>query len=720
MEKDTIARHIKSLGEADFDAVVTLLFRSFFNLKSAIVDGPGDGGSDMRCFVTAREQRVWTSTATQVTITSKSWKKKAKVDAEKAVNVLGAIQYYFLTSLGHPSAELRKLELEILSEIGIPAVCMGANEIAGLIHDGNLLREFADVLNLRMDIPLNSRPDKQEILLHAIAGLSDEKKNFREGVYDDALLVTVFEGNGALSRSQLVKDASTLLGLTVESYQSVDRRMDSLLSKGRLILVGDNIALSARDKLDLQASAGMYVSELQSLASAQQQILADKGATNWSPANSEETAVLLSRIFVQNQLKIAEHASLPMTRLGLSRQIGSPKVELQALIRRAGLDSLAAEEAMQEFVALGSNRPLIQKLTRGVTYLATEGRSIAQACRALGASRWPDVFVTLDASVAIPFLCSSLFEPTEGRFAIGANECLRTLKKLNARLVMPYFYVNEVAAHLLLALNTPPGDQYARAAELSKNGFVSYYYQLKNRGKRVPDSLVAFVSVFSELAVRGNGDRHEKAKSIMPDIQSRFRDYGVDFESIETFHPGSVGYQAYRKPAEESFEHFLNQSQRKRRQNLISHDVNVLAYSKKSVTELGQARMCLTWDKTMIEVASEMKDCGWVVTPNEASDLVQTSVDFSETRLTSLAHTLAKAARSPEEIGASILDRVSFISGAPFQDWEFRKAFDEFYSQVMERISREPDATTWVDNEVEEFVSAHKGHDNEREIDTPE
>ena len=51
------------------------------------------------------------------------------------------------------------------------------------------------------------------------------------------------------------------------------------------------------------------------------------------------------------------------------------------------------------------------------------------------------------------------------------------------------------------------------------------------------------------------------------------RDYGIAFESIETFNPGSVGYLAHRKPTEESFEHFLNQMQRQRRQNLIGHDV---------------------------------------------------------------------------------------------------------------------------------------------------
>jgi hypothetical protein len=352
--------------------------------------------------------------------------------------------------------------------------------------------------------------------------------------------------------------------------------------------------------------------------------------------------------------------------------------------------------------------------------MATEGRSIAQACRAVGAAKWSDVYVTLDASVAIPFLCSSLFEPTEGRFAIGANECIKTLKQLNTRLVMPYFYINEVAAHLLLALNTPSGEQYSRAAEYSKNGFVCHYYQLKNNGRPCPSSLPEFLSAFSARSLRGDGDRRGKAKSIMPDIQSLLQDYGIVFESIETFAPGSVGYLAHRKPTEESFEHFLNQMQRQRRQNLVGHDVSVLAYSKKAISELGQARMCLTWDRTMIEVARELKDCGWVVTPNEASDLVQTSVDFSEVKLTSLAHALAKATSSAEEIGASILDRVSHLSGSPFKDWESRQRFDQFYANTMARIAQNPDSTSWVDEDVEHFMSTFSDNLGEIEVDAPE
>ena len=122
----------------------------------------------------------------------------------------------------------------------------------------------------------------------------------------------------------------------------------------------------------------------------------------------------------------------------------------------------------------------------------------------------------------------------------------------------------------------------------------------------------------------------------------------------------------------------------------------------------------------MINVSANLGDCGWVVTPNEASDLVQSSVDLSETRLISLAHALAKAATTPDEIGAKLLDRVAYLSSSKLQDWEFKQQFREFYSSVMRRIAGDSGSTDWFDAEVEEFFSQHDDERNQPEIDAPE
>ena len=365
------------------------------------------------------------------------------------------------------------------------------------------------------------------------------------------------------------------------------------------------------------------------------------------------------------------------------------------------------DEAFEQFVTLCSSQPLIEKLARAITFIATEGRNIEQASKALGAANWSEVTVTLDASVAIPYLCSKFFAPTKGRFSLGAKKCIDILKKLGADLVIPYMYINETAAHLVRASYFFEDELFNDAAEASRNGFVSHYHQLKNAGQPVPDSLREFVSALSPNALQGNGDVLRVAKQVMPDLQRLLGGYGVRFESIEVFAGDSSDYQNFRKPAEEGFTHHLNHLNRTKSSRLLNNDVNVLAYSRKRLAQGDSARMCLTWDAAMIAVAHELGDCGWVVSPNEASDLVSTSVNFSEVSLTSLAHVVAKADSEDVRIGAQILDRVTNLAKSKFLDWEFQRKFKEFYKEVVGRVLSEGNLGTELDLEVDDFLEAN-------------
>lgn len=707
MNQESIKNLISSLGQTDFDRVVSLICHRVFGLNSIDVDGAGDGGSDLRSFETSKGVPVWASTAYQVTIQSQSWKDKAFKDARKAKEKLGAKQYYFLTSQPHQPLSLVGVQTKIVNELDIPATCLGANEIAGFICESNLKRNFYEAIDLRLDVDVDQRPDKKEMLLHAFASLGNERSELRNGVFDDALVVSVYEAGGKIKRDDLVKNASQILSSKAEAIEQLDRRVDSLLARQRLEPTNGHIRLSGDEQLELEASVGVYVRELESCAGAQQQILSELGSASWDLEKSREAAVLLSRCFIQQQLKIAERASLPLTQIGLAKELQNPEAKLKELLRESGLSVAKADDAYEQFVTLCSSQPLIEKLARAVTFIATEGRNIEQASRALGAANWSEVTVTLDASVAIPYLCSKFFAPTKGRFSLGAKKCIDILKKLGADLVIPYMYINETAAHLVRASYFPEDKLFNNAAEASRNGFVSHYHQLKNSHQTVPDSLREFVSTLSSKALRGNGDVFSVANQVMPDLQRLFGDYGVRFESIEVFTGDSSDYRNFRRPAEEGFTHHLNQLNRTKSGRLLNNDVNVLAYSRKRLTQGDTARMCLTWDAAMIAVASELGDCGWVVSPNEASDLVSTSVNFSEVSLTSLAHVVAKADSEEVRIGAQILDRVTSLAKSKLLDWEFQKKFKEFYKEVVDRVLAEGNLGAELDLEVDEFLKAN-------------
>lgn len=716
MDPRAIANHIDRLSKVSFDAVVTLVLNSVFKLKSIDVDGAGDGGSDMRPFENARNHRVW-ATAIQKTVSNQSWQKKAYEDAVKAVDVLDARVYFFLTSNKHQSGELRRVEQKISTELGIGATCLGATELAGLIHENELELEFAEAIHLPLDVNLRKRPDQKEILLHAFLSLDDDRKHLQNEVYDNALLITLYDQDAPQLPEDLVSRTSEMLGLGADKTDRLLGRVDSLRSRGRMNSgAGQLVSLSSKAKADLDVSTGMYIEELNALSAAQAQLIKDMGGKSWSGEQSVQAAVFLSRLFVQHQLQIAEQASLPLVKTGLSNSLGDPHRELETLLREAGLKGNSIPEAIAELVELGSDLPLIKKLTGAVTHVAAEGRNVAHACRAIGAANWDDVTVTIDSSVAIPFLCSSYFKPAAGRFSIGANAGVNALRKLNANLVTQYVYINEIAAHLLSALDAPDEAVFAEASENSRNGFVSHYFWLRNRGHDVPETIREFVRAISPKALARNGDRLENARRVMTDIQPLLLNYGIEFESLSTFNHGSNDYRKYKVPCEQQFDHYFSNIQKSKAKRLIEHDAWVLAHQRKLVSESGDARMCLTWDRSVIAVAKELGDCGWVVTPSEAADLViPAKVDGP--RLTSLAHSLAKAQMTPSMVGARLLDRVTQIAGAKLQDWQFKKDFTELFGRVTDHALEQQNAIGWADSQLEMFLSEQGLSGEETEIE---
>ncbi len=698
MDQESIENHIKHLGKRDFDAVAGLILTEFFGLQAIDVDGKGDGGSDLRVFSDSKSQRT---ISIQKTVQDSQWAKKAFDDASKAKGQLNACRYFFLTSRAHESTSLRAVENRVWSELGMPAVCLGATEIAGVIFEQHLLGKFADAIGLPLNVTGSDRPDHSEMLLHAYVALGSDRSDLRNEVYDDSLLLALHDANSAMTRDAVSRNASQFLGGGTAVEERLERRIDSLLAK-RLVESRDKstIELSEETKLRLRAADGVYIKELQQLASAQSQILKDVGGVEWDQTQCESAAILLSRWFMRRQLAAAEHMSAPLSRLGLSQSLGDPEVELNQLIRDAGVKATLVATVVDEFVTLASGMPIIKKLTRAVTYVATEGQDLLKASRFLGAASWSEVVTTLDASVAIPYICASLFAPTKGRFSYGANECIFLLKKAGGHLVIPSVYINEVSSHLLRALNYPEAPEFSDPLEHSRNGFVAHYFQLKAAGKDVPGTIREFVGQFSQAALRPRANPQETVRAIMAEVQPLLANYGVSFDDI------SKVPQHFRNEIEQVYSFKLNELKRVKPQLLVEHDVKVLSHLRRVLSERNEIRMCLSWDAIMIAVGRELGNCGWVVSPHEAADVIQSRLRISDTKLTAIAHSLARVRERPSEMGAHIMDRVVQLAGEQMQDWQFRQRLRTFYQEAFQRIDLTSESYAGIDKEIEGFLSA--------------
>ncbi len=679
MNQDTIENHIKNLAKTDFDALVSLVLVKVFELAAIDVDGKGDGGSDFRTFSDSGGNQTL---AIQKTVQESTWEEKAVTDAAKAKDELGAKRFFFLTSRAHESTALRAVENKISSTLGIPATCLGATELAGLILAHGLLGDFAHAIGLPLDASLEHRPDLREIMLHSYFALSDDRQSLRTSMYDATLQSLLYFSNAPLGRDQLVQKAMEQLGSQESRRTQIMGRVDSLLTRDaiRADRGSKRLQLSANVRESFEVSDGIYLKELGQLAAAQSELVNSSGG-EWSQEQSEDAAVLLAQRFVQKQLENAQHACLALSMTGFGRYTIDPEEMLRALILESGMPKNKVDGVFSEFVEMASGKPLVKKLTRSIVHVALESADPDKAAAIVGARQWGDVRVILDASVAIPFLSASLFAPTYGRFSRGSNECIKTLRELSATLSLPWVYLNECASHLVRAT------WYCRNLEEledslahSQNGFVAHYYQLKQSGKSAPNTLMEFIHSIAPAAAATTGDPATSVRNVMSELQPLFKDYRVEYEDIARIP------EHHSKDIEVAYSHALESLRRKKSANLVDHDVKVLGHLKRCISERSDNLMCLTWDGVMIKVGVEMPDCGWVVSPQEASDIVQPRLSLSKGRMTSLAHSVARTMERPAKLGARIVDRIVQLSEDRLDDWQFRKRIRTFRDEAISRI----------------------------------
>ena len=431
----------------------------------------------------------------------------------------------------------------------------------------------------------------------------------------------------------------------------LEGRIDSLLTRGMLRKNEDGrLSVSPIAVEALRVADGIYASEMESLSAAQAHCLYQRSGLTWDKEQSRQAATLLARWFIYRQLLTAEHASMPLASSGITRRFGNPDQDLRDLLRKAGVLPRDVQAILDEFVDFAAGTPVVKKLTRAVTYVALEGTPPLEACKLLGARTWSEVKVCLDASVAIPYLCSSMFGPTTGRFSTGANECVGLLRQVQSQLVMPWVYINECAAHLLRALDYEDvSNEFADSLGHSENGFVAQFYQLRNVGLPVPGSIREFVAKLSPQAVRIRRDTRDAVRRVMTEIQPLLMGYGIGFDPVPR-----VADQ-FQRDVQMAYVFKLRELKRRKSAILVDHDVTTLSYMRQAISRNAEKRMCLTWDAAMIAVAGELKDCGWVVSPHEASDIIQQQLSLSVGRLTALAHGLARVQERPTELARGSL-----------------------------------------------------------------
>jgi hypothetical protein len=660
-----------------FNSIVRLLLRVVFHTDATNVDAKGDAGGDFVVIPVDGGPRTFVC---QVTVQDQAWERKVLSDADKAIKKMDCTRYFYFTSRRRESAKLRALESEISTKYGVPATCLGGKEISELLISKGLIVDAMETLGITVPSSLRSRIDRSEILLHSFVALGSETAELRDQVYDDTLLV-ILRDAGAKAKDTLVTEAISLLGCDLAREGRFRKRIDSLLSRQWITKNKETgeLELSPQSRQALETSEKIYAAEMDSLASSQAALLEREHGIEWPPDSAHKCSVFLARAFIKRHLETIEASQVHVNRLQLTAAIGDPVQELRNYLSVSGVSVRRVNGVLAELASNAAESPLINKLVRGALYAALEGQNSLQASRVLGVSNWEEVTVILDASVLIPYICAKMFRPTLGRFSSGAIQCVDVFRQSGAKVVTTHDYINETSAHLLKALqycHLKDSDQFLA---YSTNGYVSHYYQMREKGISVPEDLLTFLVKFSRVLLHEQ-ETDRWIRAIMTDVQRLASEFGISYEHLK--HVDAH----YSDKVDREYGFIQDKRQMSRAGLLFKHDARTLSSMRKN-TALGmKGQMCLTWDRTMIEVARKVADCGWVVSPHDACDFIQLSRPPTDQKLIALSHKLAGARERPSEIVGELLDRLVQVAKPEQMEWELRDRLESLRQELLGRV----------------------------------
>lgn len=610
MDVESLSNHIRHLGKVEFDYVCRLVITKCFNKFPINVDGTNDGGTDFSDIdICGKRSNV----AYQLTVQKAKYDEKLIRDAKKAVEKLGVKRFYYMTSNPMSETIARTYESQLTDELDITCICMGCKSIAELLISHGCANEALSNISpsIPRDISLDDL-DYRERTLHSYTLLSNDARSLREGIYDDTIMMILGTPGNIYDKVSIVEEVKKMLSLTESRDEILLGRVDSLLSKQKLRCNKETgiLSLSTEMQQEIESRKNLYDADLSAMVSAQTDLMHDNGI-EWTIDDSRKVSIWLAQKFIHLQIRTLNEAKSQLVLhpiLGLDKKDDSI-TKLVSYLQQKGATKEMSRKLADELQSLASNDPLIQKITRASMYIALEGNTPMARSKALGANRWDEFTMLVDTSVALPYICYTLFNKYDYGIAKDSIRAINRAKELGVQPKITYFYVKECAGHLLSALDYIGLDFPENEMQYSSNAFVAHYYGMKVKGIRVPETLLEFLSNFSVLVKSKYQDRKNQVRAVMTDIQGLLNSVNIGFEGVSK-------YETENCPVYGSYIDVVAQKEPSKSQYLINHDTWALQHLMDCTNKNGEHWLFLTYDRTLREYGKADKSTIWITKPS--------------------------------------------------------------------------------------------------------
>lgn len=700
MDFETLTNHITHLGKSDFNIACSIILKDILDLRPINVDGKGDGGTDFASFSDdgSRLPVAYQITTQKTDIKNKAWK-----DAKKSLEKLKITRYFFFTTQIIPESDLRKTEQYISNDLGVFATFYDAKTIAGFLINEKCVYKFLKETDILLtDNNVKSFVNYKEMALHSYTLLSDDSKKFKEHIFDDTILF-ILSHQEKMSIEEISNECLNILVIDEDINSIITRRIDSLQVRGKICVLQDKsicILQDAKEECDVRRM--LYERELQNLLSAQADLLSDY-KVSWTEKDSKEISGWLVQSFINSQLDLLRETKATFVTHPIFANMDMNGIEKikRYLISDKKLGKEDAETIVYKLVQMASTHPLISKLTRSAVYLGLKGQSPISAAKALGANRWSEFSVLIEPTIAIPYICEKLFSGSTNKRAEFAIRAIERAIKLDSKLYIPFFYINECAGHLLEARKYYGITLDQHELQYSSNAFVANYYYKKIEGVKVPDDFLEYLSIFSSAIKTEQSNIRDWVRSIMTDIQSILNKSEIEFIPLPQYE-----HEEY-KEIEIEYSYIMTDLHVNKPARLINNDISAIKYtSEESVN--GKHWLIITYDKTMFAIGKKDFYKGWITSPHKYLDLTYVNKSLTNDQFVSLLHTVASFSEQTLSIGARIMDRIILYASKEMQDWEFKQEVDRFKKEALDSIEQFDDETiSLIDEKTDKFLENH-------------
>ena len=599
--------------------------------------------------------------------------------------------------------ELRKIENDISQTLGVQASCYDANIIAGFILELNLARDFLlKTEGLIYNSNIKYFTSYQESALYSYTVISSDSRKFKTNIYDDTILFILYQA-GKATLTDIIIEVAKLLNNEIDNYDTlIKSRVDSLLSKGKIIFSEGLYFLDDKTKQDTEIRILLYERELKNLISAQADILSEF-EIEWTDEDLKNISFFIVSAHIQKQLENLKQVKASMSFHPIFSNFSCNSVfDIKSYLEKTKkMKKPDSEKAVELIIENASTHPLISKLTRSAMFLALQSDRPTYSAIVIGASRWSECNIIVEPTVAIPYICYCLFEDTTDAKNKIAIRAVHRAMELDCKLVLPFFYISECAGHLLEAKKYIDIDYDENEMQYSDNAYVSYYFYIKKNNSHAPNTLLDFLSLFSPSIRTEQSDRRQWTRSVMTDIQSTLNRANIEYLDIPFYKPESC------KAIEEDYSYYLRESRTIKKRNLIEHDIRILKYTNESILNKKEIWAILTYDNSMIKFGGQNQFMGWVLSPFNFLDITQTNRRLSETDFVSLLHTFATFSEQTLSLGARIMDKIIAYSSKEMHNWQYKQEVETFKKEMVEEYSKFENDTHSVDAKIEEFLKKH-------------